>query len=83
MNRVLKARIVEMYGTQVDFAQAIDTDETIVSRVVRGRRELDTLRQNQWAMALDCRKEDIFGNGPRGSQVPTKQTGKGADYDIT
>jgi plasmid maintenance system antidote protein VapI len=36
MNLILKAKIVENYGTQADFAQVIGIDETIVSRVVRG-----------------------------------------------
>jgi hypothetical protein len=60
MNRILKARIVEKYGTQSDFAQAVGIDETVVSRVVRGRRVLDKDRQSLWAEALKCKPEEVF-----------------------
>ena len=60
MNKILKAKIVEKYGTQADFAQAIGIDETIVSRVVRGRRELDKDHQSLWADALQCNPGDVF-----------------------
>ena len=60
MNLILKAKIVENYGTQADFAQVIGIDETIVSRVVRGRHALDEGNKSTWARALGCRLEDIF-----------------------
>jgi plasmid maintenance system antidote protein VapI len=62
MNLRLKARIVEVYGTQCDFAQAIDTDETVISRIIRGRRKLDLENQFIWAKALDCKPKDIFAD---------------------
>ena len=52
MNKILKAKIVERYGTQADFAEAIDTDETIISRIIRGRRQLNSEKQLIWAKAL-------------------------------
>jgi len=61
MNTKLKAKIIEKYGTQADFAQVIAADESIISRVVRGRRELDANIQTQWAKVLNCTVEDIFG----------------------
>jgi hypothetical protein len=61
MNTKLKAKIIEKYGTQADFAQVIATDESIISRVVRGRRGLDANIQAQWAEVLNCKVEDIFG----------------------
>jgi plasmid maintenance system antidote protein VapI len=60
MNKILKAKIVERYGTQADFAEAIDTDETIISRIIRGRRQLDPDKQSIWAKALGCKTKDIF-----------------------
>ena len=60
MNKILKAKIVERYGTQADFAEAIDTDETIISRIIRGRRQLNSEKQLIWAKALGCQPEDMF-----------------------
>jgi hypothetical protein len=60
MNKILKAKIIEIYGTQADFAQAVKTDEPIISRVVRNRRKLKSEQQETWAKALKCDKEDIF-----------------------
>ena len=62
MNKILKAKIFEIHGTQADFAKEIDTDETIVSRVVRGRRKLKPAIQRLWADALQCNPKDIFAN---------------------
>ena len=61
MNWDLKTKIVEIFGTQADFAQAVKVDETIVSRIVRGRRQLDLKQQNQWARALNSDPEELFG----------------------
>ena len=54
MNRKLRAKIVEVFGTQSDFAQAVNEDETYVSRIVRGRRSLTPERAKKWAEALKC-----------------------------
>jgi len=62
MNRKLKAKIVEHFGTQSDFAQAIGADETIISRIIRGRRMLSPEKQIIWAKALGCKPKDIFAN---------------------
>jgi len=70
MNKILKAKIVEWYGTQADFAEAINTDETIISRVVRGRRKLKPSIQRLWADALQCKPKDIFANeSPNSNQI--------------
>jgi plasmid maintenance system antidote protein VapI len=62
MNWELKQRIIEEYGSQVDFAQTIKVNETLVSKIVRGRRTLDPERQLIWAKALGCKPNDIFAN---------------------
>lgn len=60
MNRILKAKIVEHFGTQADFAVASDEDESFVSRVVQCRRKLSPERQEVWAELLKSKAEDIF-----------------------
>ena len=45
MNLKLKSKIVEHFGTQADFAYQIKKDETLVSRVIRGRRTLPEEQQ--------------------------------------
>jgi len=60
MNLFLKLKIIEKFGTQGDFAQTIKVDETLVSKIIRGRRTLDPEKQHIWARALDCVPEDIF-----------------------
>ena len=63
MNRKLKARIIERYGTQADFAQAVNVDEAFVSRVVRGRRVLKPEVRILWGKALKCDPKELFGDG--------------------
>lgn len=60
MNLRLKARIIELFGTQSDFARAIKEDETLVSRIIRGRRSLDPDQMEKWAVALDSKPEQLF-----------------------
>jgi DNA-binding transcriptional regulator YdaS (Cro superfamily) len=60
MNKILKAKIIMNYGSQVDFAQANGIDETFVSKVIRGRRQLSPEQKKKWARALVCQPEDIF-----------------------
>ena len=63
MNKILKAKIVEKFGTQADFAEAVKVDESIVSRVVRGRRSLNYRDQKTWAKVLGSRMKELFENG--------------------
>jgi plasmid maintenance system antidote protein VapI len=56
----LKARIVEKFGTQSDFSQAIKTDEAIISKIVRNRRQLTTDQKLEWANKLGCDPKEIF-----------------------
>jgi transcriptional regulator with XRE-family HTH domain len=62
MNKRLKARIIEYYGTQADFAQFVKTNETVVSRVVRNRRILPLGLKRKWATALGCEVSELFGS---------------------
>ena len=61
MNWVLKAKIVERFGTQSDFALALKGHESDVSRVVRGRRTLVAEERQRWADLLGADCTEIFG----------------------
>lgn len=52
MNRKLKGRIIECFGSQHQFARYIDEHEAVVSKVVRNKRELDARQRERWAAAL-------------------------------
>jgi len=54
MNRKLKARIVEAFGSAADFAQAMKLDESVISRVVHGRRSLSPEDVEKWSRVLGC-----------------------------
>ena len=62
MNFLLKTRIIEKFGTQVDFAQEIKVSETLVSKIIRGRRTLDPERQLIWAKALGSNPKELFAD---------------------
>jgi transcriptional regulator with XRE-family HTH domain len=63
MNLALKVAIIRKFGTQADFAMAIGDDETMVSRVIRGRRVLAPKKQEAWAEILDVPIYQIFNSG--------------------
>ncbi len=62
VNARLKMRIMEKFGTQVDFATDNDFTEQRVSKVVRGRVILSPTEQKEWAGILECQPIEIFGN---------------------
>ena len=53
-NRKVRARIIELFGSQWQFAQALGIHESLVSHVLRGKRELgeedreESARLLQW-----------------------------------
>ena len=69
MNRALKSKIILAFGTQEDFAQAVGESSSMVSNVVRGRRQLSTTKQLYWAIFLDCDISEIF---PNANELETK-----------
>jgi hypothetical protein len=58
-NLLLKAKIVERFGTQADFSKAIGKDPVFVSQVIRNRKVLNSNGRRTWARVLGC-KMDIF-----------------------
>ena len=63
MNNKLKGKIIEKYGKQWMFAKEIGVDETFVSRVITGARDLPLDKQSQWADKLNCNVKEIFPQG--------------------
>ena len=61
MNTKLKAKIIENYGHQWKFAAAAGVPESIVSKILNGRRELSVEDKRIWAKQLKCKVSDIFG----------------------
>lgn len=62
MNKFLKAKIVERFGSQFEFARAIGEHESVVSRVIRGRHTLTVDGRIKWAQVLECDDADsLFG----------------------
>lgn len=64
-NNTLKAKIIEKYGTQGDFAEVLNIHESKVSQVVCGRRPLTPAGQDQWSDLLGTPKEKLFSNNRR------------------
>ncbi|MDZ7699909.1 MAG: XRE family transcriptional regulator [Deltaproteobacteria bacterium] len=61
MNRRLKSKIIERFGCQADFALKVGVNESVVSRVVTGRRKLNEEEQARWIRILKTGKE-VFSN---------------------
>ncbi len=57
MNKKLKGKIIEEFGSQADFAQAMKLHESVVSRVVHGRQALRPADREKWARFLGCGPE--------------------------
>jgi plasmid maintenance system antidote protein VapI len=60
VNRKLKGRIVERFGSQYEFARAVHEHESNVSKVIRGRRELGEKDKKLWATVLGEEPADLF-----------------------
>ena len=56
MNIQLKVKIIEICGSQSDFAQKIGVHESTISRVIRGRKSLSPEEIEVWSKALRCDK---------------------------
>jgi DNA-binding transcriptional regulator YdaS (Cro superfamily) len=58
---LLKAKIIERFGSQADFAEVVGLDESLVSRIVCGRRLLRREQWRTWAKALKVSVRDLKG----------------------
>lgn len=59
-NWKLKARIVETFETQGNFADFMGLHEARVSQVVRGKRRINMGQRKAWAKALGVKVREIF-----------------------
>jgi len=59
-NLQLKGRIYSIYGDQVTFSEMLRVPESLVSRVIWGRRSLPEPEKRRWAAALRCDVNEIF-----------------------
>ncbi len=59
-NKKLKSKIIEQYGSQSDFAQVLKIHESVISRVIQGRKRLSKAEQLRWAEALGCKIKEFY-----------------------
>jgi len=59
-NKTLKHKIIIKFDSQISFASHVKEQDSLVSKVVQGWRELPVDRQETWAKALDCERSEIF-----------------------
>lgn len=60
MNRILKARIIERFGSQFSFAHALGIHEAMVSKIVRNRVRLSAEERQLWARVLKDDPDRLF-----------------------
>ena len=60
INKKLKARIVEQYLSQIDFADVVGVNDVLISKVIRGHRTLSETEKSRWAETLECKPVEIF-----------------------
>jgi len=56
----LKAKIVELFEYQADFAHAVEVDTSYISHIVSGTKELPQKHRRKWADALDSTVAELF-----------------------
>ena len=54
MNKQIRLSILTKFDSQADFAQVLNIDESIISRVLRGRRKLSKHDVEKWIKVLKC-----------------------------
>jgi DNA-binding transcriptional regulator YdaS (Cro superfamily) len=59
VNKKLKAKIIERFGSQFVFSQELGVHESEVSKIIRGRHQLSPEKKERWCSVLGC-NETIF-----------------------
>ena len=72
-NLVLKARIIERFGSSSAFAEHMQVTEQIVSRVIHGRRQLSRGEEVRWLVALEVPFDQAGRYGLDGPQRPPEE----------
>jgi transcriptional regulator with XRE-family HTH domain len=62
MNLVLKISILQKFLYQADFAKAVGVNETVLSRIVKGRREPTPEQKSKMARILEVPRDELFPN---------------------
>ena len=60
-NLKLKARIIQLYGSQEEFSSQTGIHRTEISKVISGRWEVCRATKAKYANRLECMIEEIFG----------------------
>ena len=55
----LRGRIVEKYGSQTAFADAVGNSVSFISQYMKGRKQLDQATMSKWIDALDIPDDEI------------------------
>ena len=66
MNLRLKSMIILRFGSQEDFAAALNERPAYVSQIIRGRRKISIEKMLKWAEALNYPIDEIFDDYARG-----------------
>ena len=53
VNMDLKIKILKKFGSQANFAEAVDCRDELVSRVIRGRRSISEDEMKKWSKILE------------------------------
>lgn len=60
INKVLKTKIVEKFGTNRNFSRASGIDESTLTKILRGAREPTEKQKSLIAMILRVKKNTLF-----------------------
>lgn len=74
LNKRLKSAIFLRYGTQAAFADVLGVCETIVSKLVRGRRAGPPELREKIAVYLGMDEQELFPNLRKQEQQGTQET---------
>ena len=61
-NNWLKSKIMERFDWQTDFADAVGLTDSMVSKVINGRRPLTEEQIKVWAGVLNCGHQELAEN---------------------
>ena len=56
----LRGRIVEKFGSQIKFANAVGCSLSFLSQYLNGRKKLDQPTMEKWMIALEIDPADIY-----------------------
>jgi len=58
----LKKRMVEVFGSQLNFSQKVNISPSELSQVIMGRKHLDPSDQKKWAKLLGANPKELFSS---------------------